>query len=312
MTSMKAVRIYSYGGPEVLSFEDAPRPHPGAGEVLVRVRASGVNPVDWKVREGYLREGVHHTLPLILGWDVSGEIEAVGFGVNRLKLHDEVYSRPDIARDGSYAEYIVIRESEVALKPKTLDHIQSAAIPLAGLTAWQTLFGAGFLQAGQKVLIHAGAGGVGGYAVQLAKWKGAVVFATSSTRNLDLLRQLGADEAIDYTAGPFEEAVKNVDLVLDTMGGDTQAHSWKTLKRGGILVSIVDPPDQDLAVAHGVRAAYVFIEPNAFQLAEIAELADSGVLKPVVETVLPLAEARRAQELSQSGHARGKIVLEIG
>ena len=311
METMKSVRIHTYGGPEVLVYEDAPRPTPGTGEVLIRVHAAGVNPVDWKVREGYVKQWINHSLPLIPGWDVSGVVEAAGAGAGRLKKGNEVYSRPDISRDGAYAQYIVVQESEVAIKPKSLDHIHAAAIPLAALTAWQALFDAAGLGAGQKVLIHAAAGGVGSFAVQLAKWKGAHVIGTASKRNHDFLRTLGADETIDYTATRFEDAVRNVDVVLDTMGGDTQKRSWKVLRKGGILVSILAAPPPEEAAAHGVRQAYTFVQPNAAQLVEIAKLADSGKLRPVVETVLPLSEARRAQELSQAGHVRGKIVLRV-
>ena len=311
MKKMKAVCIYTYGGPEVLVYEDAPRPHPGEGEVLVRVHAAGINPVDWKVREGQLKEMLHHTLPLVLGWDVSGVVEALGTGTSRLKVGDEVFSRPDISRDGAYAEFMVIKESEVALKPKSIDHLHAAALPLAGLTAWQALFVAGGLAAGQRVLIHAAAGGVGSLAVQMAKWKSAHVIGTASGHNHAFLRELGVDQAVDYATVRFEEAVEPVDVVLDTLGGDVQERSWKVLKRGGILVSIVSPPSADVAAAQGARQAFVFTEPNAGQLAEIAKLADAEKLKAIVETILPLSDATRGQELSKRGHTRGKIVLRI-
>jgi NADPH:quinone reductase-like Zn-dependent oxidoreductase len=311
MRTMKAVCIYSYGGPGVLVYEDAPRPLPSDGEVLVRVHAAGVNPVDWKIREGHLKDMLHHTFPLVLGWDVSGVVEALGANVARLRVGDEVFSRPDISRDGAYADFIVIRESEVALKPKSMDHIHAAALPLAGLTAWQTLFDAGGLTPGQRVLIHAAAGGVGSLAVQLARWKGAHVIGTASERNHEFLRKLGVDQFVDYERERFEDAVQPVDVVLDTMGGDTQERSWKVLKRGGILVSIVSPPSAEAAAALGVRQAFVFIKPDAAQLAEIAKLADAGKLKAIVETILPLSDATRGQELSERGHTRGKIVLRV-
>ncbi len=308
---MKAVRIHGYGGPEVLTLEEAACPRPAAGEILVRVHAAGVNPVDWKVREGHLKTLVQHRFPLIPGWDFSGVVVAAGPGAGRFRKGEEVYSRPDLARDGAYAEYIVVREAEVARKPKSLDHIQAAAVPLACLTAWQALFDASGLSRGQRVLIHAAAGGVGTFAVQLAKWKGAYVIGTASPRNHELLRRLGADELIDYQATPFEDAVGDVDVVLDTMAGEVQQRSWKVLKRGGILVSILSPPSAEEAAAHGARGKPVFVQPNAAELAQIAELIDSGAVIPVVETILPLAEARRAQELSQAGHVRGKIVLRV-
>ena len=308
---MKAVSIYYYGGPSVLAYEDAPRPDPGPAEVLVRVHAAGVNPVDWKIREGHLKEILHQTLPLVLGWDVSGVVEALGAGVTRFRVGDEVFSRPDIDRHGAYAEFIVMRETEVALKPKSVDHVHAAALPLAGLTAWQSLFDAAALTAGQRVLIHAAAGGVGSLAVQLAKGKGAHVIGTASAKNHELVRALGADQVVDHERERFEAVVGPVDVVFDTMGGDTQARSWQVLKRGGILVSIVSPPSAEVAVAHGVRFAFVFTQPNAAQLAEIATLVDAGKLKSIVETILPLSAAVRGQELSEAGHTRGKIVLQV-
>jgi len=310
MKTMNAIRIHEYGGPEVLRYEEAPRPKRGTGEVLIRVHAAGVNPVDWQAREGYLK-AVRPSLPLIVGWDVSGMVESTGTGVTRLKKGDEVYGRPDLARDGAYAEYIVVNESEVAPKPRSIDHIHAAGIPLAALTAWQALFDAAQLKAGQSVLIHAAAGGVGHFAVQLAKWKGAQVIGTASEANRDFVRKLGADEVIDYRTIRFEDTVKDVDVVLDTIGGDTQKRSWKVLKKGGILVSILSPPSPEEALAHGVLQARVFVQPNAEQLAEIAMLVDFGTLRPIVETVFPLSEAGRAHELSQTGHTRGKIVLRV-
>jgi NADPH:quinone reductase-like Zn-dependent oxidoreductase len=311
MKTMKAVCIYRYGGPEVLSYEDAPRPHASHGEVLVRVHAAGINPVDWKIRQGHLKEQLHQLFPLILGWDVSGVVEALGTGTSRLKVGDEVFSRPDINSDGAYAEYIVMKESEVALKPKSLDHVHSAALPLASLTCWQSLFVAAGLTAGQRVLIHAAAGGVGHLAVQLAKWKGAHVIGTASERNHDFVRKLGVEQVIDYDTERFEEVVQPVDVVFDTVGGEVQERSWSVLKPGGILVSIISPPSAETAKAHGVRQAFVFTQPNADQLAEIAGLADAEKLKVIVETILPLSDATRGQELSERGHGRGKIVLRV-
>ncbi len=311
MKTMKAVCIYAYGGPDVLRYDDIPRPHPGAGEVLVRIHAAGINPVDWQIREGRLQEMLHYTFPLVLGWDFSGVVESLGTGLTRMKVGDEVFCRPDIARDGAYAEFIVVRESEVALKPRAVDHLHAAALPLAGLTAWQTLFDAGKLAAGQRVLIHAAAGGVGHLAVQLAKGKGAHVIGTAAERNHDFLRQLGVDQVVDYNTERFEDVVRPVDLVLDTIGGETQDRSWKVLKPGGILVSIVRPPKAEIAAGLGVRSAFVFTQPNAGQLAEIATLVDAEKLKVIVETILPLSDATRGQELSQRGHGRGKIVLRV-
>jgi NADPH:quinone reductase-like Zn-dependent oxidoreductase len=311
MATMKAVRIHEYGGPEVLKYEDAPRPQPAAGEVLIRVHAAGVNPVDRGVRSGFLKERLKYTLPMIPGWDVSGVVEAVGPGVSRLKVGDAVYSRPDISRDGSYAEYMVVKESEVALKPKSIDHVTAAAVPLAALTAWQALFDAAKLSAGQTILIHGAAGGVGCFAVQFAKLKGAHVIGTASQRNHEFLRSLGADEVIDYNTTKFEDVVHDADAVLDTITGDTADRSYQVLKKGGIYVSILAPPSQEKAAAHGVRCAHTFVQPNVAQLDEIAKLIDSGKLKVVIEKVFPLAEAAAAQDLNSTRHTRGKIVLRV-
>jgi len=309
--TMKAVRIHQYGGPHVLQYEDAPRPEPGAGELLIRVRAAGVNPIDWKIREGTMKSVIPYDLPMIPGWDMSGIVETAGTGATRLKKGDEVYSRPDVSRNGAYAEFIVVKESEVALKPKSVDFVQAAGIPLAGSTAWQALFDLAGLKAGQKVLIHGASGGVGGFAVQFAKAKGAYVIGTASKENVDYVRQLGADEVIDYRAQRFEEAARDIDVVLDTIGGETQDRSWNVLKKGGALVSLTQPPSQEEAERRHVRGLHQVTEPNAQELAQIAELVDEGRVKVNVETVLPLSEARRAHELSQTGHQRGKIVLNI-
>ena len=311
---MRAIRIHKYGGPEVLKDEGAPRPIPQAGEVLIRVHAAGVNPIDWKVREGYMKDLWPHKFPLIPGWDLSGVVEEIGTGpaaAGRFKKGDEVYSVPDVSRDGAYAEYIVVRESELALKPKSLHHVHAAAVPLAALTAWQALFDAGQLVSGQRILIHGGSGGVGHVAVQLAKWKGAHVLATASTKNQELLRELGVNEPIDYTKQKFEDAGRDVDLVLDLIGGETQERSWSVLKKGGVLLSLVQPPSVEKAKALGVRAAFVAGHPSGAQLAEITKLIDSGQLKPTIDRILPLSEVRRAHELSKSGHTHGKIVLRI-
>ena len=311
MDLMKAIRIHNYGGPEVLQYEDAPSSKPAPGEVLIRVHAAGVNPADWKVREGHFRQLVQHKFPLILGWDLSGVIEEVGPGVSKFKKGDEVFSKPDGSRDGAYAEYVVVGESEVALKPKSLHHVYAAAVPLAGITAWQALFDVGQLKRGQRVLIHGGSGGVGHLAVQFAKWKGAHVIATSSTKNQQLLQEIGVDQPIDYTTQRFEQITKNVDVVLDTIGGDTQERSRKILKKGGLLASVVQSPDAEKAKEFGVRSAFVLSQPNGNELAEIAALIDSGNLKVVLDRILPLSEVRRAHELSQGGHARGKLVLRV-
>ncbi len=305
---MKAVRIHQYGGPEVLAHVEMKRPTPGPNEVLISVKAASVNPVDWKLRAGYMKEVFPLTFPATLGWDVSGTVEEAGADVTQFKRGDEVYA---LLEGGAYAEYATAREGVVSRKPRTVDHVQAATVPVAGLTAWQALFEVAQLRAGQKVLIHAAAGGVGNFAVQFAKAKGAYVIGTASGKNHAFLRELGVDEAVDYQTTRFEDVVRDVDVVLDTIGGDTQERSFKVLKKGGILVSLVQPPSQESATKYGVRALFYGAHASSSDLAEIAKLIDSGEVKTVIETVLPLVEARRAHELSESGHARGKIVLKV-
>jgi NADPH:quinone reductase-like Zn-dependent oxidoreductase len=311
MSTMKAVRIHSYGGPEVLTYENAPSPVPGEGEVLIRVYATTVNPFDCAMRAGYMAGYYNYTFPLILGTDVSGVIEAVGAGVTSFKPGDAVYTRVGVFRDGAYAEYALATAADVTAKPKSLDHIQSAALPHVTLTAWQALFELADLSKDHTVLIHGAAGGVGHVAVQLAKWRGAKVIGTAGL-HYDTLGSLGVDQAINYTTTPFENVVHDVDVVLDTIGGDTQERSWTTLKRGGILVSVIQQPSAETAAAHGVRQAMVFSSPPIAQtLAEVARLADAGIIKPVVTTVLPLQDAQRAHQIIEKKHTRGKIVLQV-
>jgi len=308
---MKAVRIHAYGGDDVLLYEDAPRPEPAQGEVLIRVVATSVNPFDCAVHAGYMSGYFNYTLPLIPGTDVSGVIEEVGPGVSGFAPGDEVYARAGVTRDGAYAEYVVAPVSDVAPKPKSLDHVHAAALPHASLTAWQALIELAGLKKGQTVLIHGAAGGVGHIAVQLAKLRGAKVIGTASV-NLPFLRELGVDQAIDYAAGPFDKNVKDVDVVLDTVGGDTQERSWAVLKPGGMLVSTVQPPSEETAAAHGVRQAMVASSPPIGKfLTELAGLVASGQVKPHVSAVLPLRETRRAHQLIEGKHTRGKIVLQV-
>ena len=307
MEKMEAVRIHQYGGPEELKVEEVPRPQAAAGEVLIRVHAAGVNPVDWKIRAGYLKDFMPVPMPFIPGIDVSGVVEATGPAVTQFKKGDEVFG----AGKGAYAEFAVAKESELARKPASLDHVHAAALPVAALTAWQALFNVAHLTAGQRVLIHGASGGVGSFAAQFAKAKGAYVIGTASGRNQAYLRELGVDEPIDYEKARFEDVVRNVDVVLDTQGGDTEQRSWKVLKKGGMLVSIVQLPSAEEAAKHGARSARFVRQPNAGELSEIARLVDSGKVMVAVDSVLPLSEAARAHELSQTGHARGKLVLKV-
>jgi NADPH:quinone reductase-like Zn-dependent oxidoreductase len=305
---MRAERIHSFGGPEVLRLEEVPRPLPEAGEILVRVYAAGVNPVDWKIREGLLGQ---QPLPSIVGSDFSGVIEEIGPGVEEFRVGEEVFGSVADA-SGSYAEYAIAPVSNVAEKPPELDHIQAAALPIAGLTAWQALFDVADLKPGQTALIHAAAGGVGSFAVQFAKWKGANAIGTASGRNADFVRALGADRVIDYQSTRFEEVMHEVDMVLDTIGGDTQERSWGVLKPGGILVSLVRPPSEQSAAAHRARGRLLRCDHSrGDQLARIADLMVSGDISIYVESVLPLSEAPQAQDLSKKGHTHGKIVLRV-
>jgi NADPH:quinone reductase-like Zn-dependent oxidoreductase len=308
---MKAARVHEYGGPEVLRYEDVPRPVPAEGEALVRVHAAAINPLDWKIRAGYVKDWLPYALPMIPGWDFSGVIESAGPGVEAWKAGDEVYGRPEISRDGAYAEYIAVRAQEIAFKPKSIDHVHAAAIPLTGLTAWQALFDVADLRAGQRILIHAAAGGVGAFAVQFAKWKGAWVAGTASSRNQGFLGELGVDQPVNYETSRFEDVVHGVDVVIDALAGETRERSWQTLKPGGVLVTLLGPPPVEEGAAHGVRGAGLLVKPNAAQLNQIAGLVDSGKLKVFVDAVFPLAEAGKAHELSETGHVRGKIVLRV-
>lgn len=309
---MKAVRIHRYGDAGVLSLDEVPKPAVADDEVLIRVVAAAVNPVDWKIREGRLKDFLAHRLPLTLGWDVSGVVESVGRAVSHLRPGDLVYSRPDIARDGCYAEYVAVRAREVALRPTTISHVEAASLPLAGITAWEAIVKTAAVSTGQRVLVHAAAGGVGSLAVQLAKWRGAHVIATASSRNADLVSFLGADEVIDHRRENFYERVANVDVVFDTVGGRVQQDSWRTLKPGGLMVSVVDPPSEEIARQRSVRAAFIFIQPNAEILEQLAGLVDSGQVRPVVGAEFALRDAAAAHRLSESGRARGKIVLYCG
>ncbi|RLJ80673.1 NADP-dependent oxidoreductase [Pedobacter alluvionis] len=308
---MKAVRIHEFGGPEVLSIDEIPVPQPAPDEVLIKVHATSVNPVDWKIREGQRKEKFPGKLPLTLGWDVSGTIEALGEKVSAFRKGDEVYGRPDPTKNGAYAEYIVVKANIISIKPTSIGHTEAAAVPLAGLTAWQALFDHGLLKAGQKVLIHAAAGGVGTYAVQFAKWKGAYVIGTASSANIDFLKRLGADEVIDYKMEDFETALSDVDLVIDTIGGETQLKSLTILKDGGRVITTLMPEFVAEAKAKNVHLIGFMAQSIPDQLAEMATLIDSGKVKPIIEKVLPFTSARQAQTESEQGHTRGKIVLQV-
>jgi NADPH:quinone reductase-like Zn-dependent oxidoreductase len=309
---MLAVRIHHYGKRDALSLDDIPVPETGPDELLVRVVAASVNPVDWKVREGYLAQMIPHRLPLTLGWDLSGVVQAVGSDVQDWQPGDAVFSRPDLARDGSYAEFIAVRALECARKPRTISHVEAASLPLAGITAWEAMVTTARVQAGQRVLVHAGSGGVGSLAIQILKHLGATVIATTSGRNRTLVESLGADQVVDYTTTRFLDAVEPVDAVFDTLGGQVQEESWAILRPGGIQVSIISPPDEEKARARGLRGAFVFIGPNAPVLEQLAALVDGGKLRPIVGAEFALRDIAQAHALSESGRAVGKIVLYVG
>lgn len=307
--TMKAIVVHEYGPPEKGKYEEVSRPEPKENEALIKVIACGVNPADPLIVSGkYAREfGTH--LPLIPGYDIAGVVEKIGANVSRLKVGDAVYGYPLFG--GGWAEYALVTENEVAAKPKSLSFVEAAAVPMAALTAWQGLIDDAKLSAGQTVLIHGGSGGVGSFAVQIAKARGAKVIATASSANLDLLKQLGADVALDYTKTKFEEVAKEVDVVLDPVGRDTLARSYAVVKRGGVVASLVARPDKEEVEKRGIRGVSVSVKPDAEDLAEIASLIDAKKIKPVVTQNLPLSEGVKALEQAATHHTRGKIVLKI-
>jgi len=311
------------------------RPEPGPGELLVRVRAAGVNPLDYKIRDGALKVLLHFTFPLVLGTDLAGDVEAIGPGVTRFMVGDAVYSRLDNDRIGAFAEYALVRESAAARKPARLDYLQAASLPLVGLTAWQALIELARTQPGQKVLIHAGSGGVGTFAIQLAKHLGAQVATTVGARNHELVKSLGADVAIAYQTTRFETVARDQDVVLDTQGGDTLLRSFESVKPGGVVITVGGRPDGKFARAWGlslplvwllgflnrkvdrlakeksVRFEYLFMRPSGEQLERIGALVDQGVIRPVLDRTFPLQAAAEAIAHVQSGRAVGKVVIRV-
>jgi NADPH:quinone reductase-like Zn-dependent oxidoreductase len=307
-TMMKAVVIHEYGRPEVARYEDAPVPVPKANEALVKVIVAGVNPADAPAVSGKYAKEWGTQLPLIPGYDIAGIVVKVGAAVTKLKPGDEVYGYPLMG--GGWAEYCVVAETDAALKPKSASYSEAAAVPLAALTAWQALLTIG-LKSGQTILIQGGSGGVGSLAVQLAKLRGARVLATASTANQEFLKQLGADVAVDYTKQKFEDVAKNVDAVLDTVGGETFIRSCKVVKKGGIVCTLVGSEEPAGAKELGIRVAGLWVKPNAEQLGEIAKLIDEKKLKPVVTEELPLSDGVKALEQAETHHTRGKVVLKV-
>jgi NADPH:quinone reductase-like Zn-dependent oxidoreductase len=308
-TSMKAIVIHQSGGPQVLKYEDALRPQPKDDEILIRVMAAAVNPVDVAIREG--RFGRSGASPFIPGMDVAGVVEQAGRKVTGFKKGDAVYAYLSFEEQGGYAEFAVAKESHAALKPKSIDFEHAAAVPLAATTAWQALVDKAGLKSGQTVLIHGGSGGVGTFAVQIAKARGAKVIATASAANQDLLKEIGVDQPIDYTTTRFEDVVKDVDVVLNAVRGDSLARSYGVVKKGGIIVSITGPPDPAVLEKHGIRGTSFSAHPDAKILEDLAKLIDSKKIKPIVSEVIPLAEVAKAHEQIASQHTRGKIVLKV-
>ncbi|MGK5640753.1 NADP-dependent oxidoreductase [Streptomyces sp. URMC 126] len=312
--TMRAISQDVAGGPDVLTLVETPRPVPGRGEVLVRVHAAGVNPADWKIRaRGVFTDGTRP--PFTLGFDVAGVVEALGDGVTIFEVGDEVFGMPRFPRPaGAYAEYVTAPARHFAPRPRNLTRLQAGALPLAGLTAWQALVDTADVRPGRRVLIHAAAGGVGHLAVQIAKARGAYVIGTASAAKHDLLRSLGADELIDYRTTDYAETLRDVDVVLDSLGGPEWSRSLRTLRPGGTLVTIL-PPDgtfpAEEAEAAGVRAVFMLVEPDHAGLRELGALAEGGRLRVIADEVFPLEEAARAHALGETGRTTGKIVLSV-
>lgn len=302
---MKAIQIKEYGDESILEYTEVERPKPKADEILVKIHAASVNPIDWKIREGR-GKALGMQLPIILGADFAGTVEEIGLEITKFKKDDEVYGKILV---GCYAEYVIVKETELGRKPNNLDYNEAAAIPMGALTSWQAIFETAKLESGQKILIHAASGGVGSMAVQLAKAKGAYVIGTASAKNEKFVKNLGANEFVDYTKTNFEEVVKDVDVVFDTVGGATLERSYQVLKKGGFLVTIVEKPSQELAEKHSVTAQHIASQPNPKQFEEITQLIEQNKIKPYVEKVFSLSEAKEAQILSKEGHTRGKLIL---
>ena len=312
MKNMKAIRVHSYGGPEVLKLDEVPVPVPAADEVLIRVIAAAVNPLDCKIRSGQMREMMPLELPYVAGGDGSGIVEAVGAEVTKFQPGNAVFAFLEVGRSGSFAEYFTIKAAHVAHKPRTVSFIEAAALPMISQTAWLAMIKVGEIAEGQRVLIHGASGGVGSMAVQLAKWRGAYVIGTGSGSSRTMAESLGVDEFIDYRTTAFADVVSNVDVVLDTLGGTTQEASWGVLRPGGLLIATAQPPSPERAKAAGVRATFIHTPPSGEVLEQIAALVDTGKLRAPVGAEFSLAEAVRAHELMESGRSSGKIVLYVG
>ncbi len=310
--TMKAIVAHEYGGPEVLKLEDVSVPAPNDDEMLVKVVAAGVNSFDGTLRSGKYAKGAKGTqLPWHPGYDIAGVVQKVGAKVTKFKVGDAIYAMIDILKGGGYAEYAVAREKDAALKPATISFVEAAGAPSVALTAWQAVVDKANVQSGQTVLIHGASGGVGLFAIPAAKIRGAKVFATASTANQDFLKQLGADVAIDYKTQKFEEIAKDVDVVIDAVGGETLRRSYPIVKKGGIIVSLSDKVDKAQLDKYGIRGMSEVVQNNGEELAQIGKLIDDGKIKVVVSETFPLADASKAQAKADMGHTRGKIVLKV-
>jgi NADPH:quinone reductase-like Zn-dependent oxidoreductase len=308
--TMRVILISEFGGPEVLRLESIPIPAPGAGELLVKVAAAGVNPVDYKIRGGGYPAVKQDKLPFVLGRDVAGTVVECGASTSGFSKGDRLFAVPGIGR-GGYAEFAVVKVTEAAAMPSSLNFIQAGGVPLAALTAWQGLFKHGDLKAGQRVLIHGGSGGVGHFAVQLAKAKGAFVATTVSSQQLEFVRHLGADQAVDYQAQRFEDVIQKVDVVFDLVGGETQERSWQVLKQGGVLVSTLTEPSKEQAAAHGAKGLRYTVTESGADLTTIGGMIAAGEVKPVITKTYQLQEVAAAQEFLEHQHPPGKVVLSI-
>jgi len=308
---MNAIRIHEVGGPERMVFERAPRPRLASGDALVEVYAAALTPAELTWKETWADHSGKSRLPIIPSHEVSGVVAALGEGVADFKPGEAVYGLTDFSRDGAAAEFVAVRAADLTPKPRSIGHLHAAAMPLSALTAWQALFDRGGLAAGQRVLIHGAAGGVGSFAVQLARAKGAEVIAVASGRHRDFLQDLGANKVVDYETARFEDVAHDVDLVLDTVGGEALKRSWAVLKPGATLVSVAEPPPERDAARAGARGIFFIVAPNRAELSELARLTDAGQLRTFVSEVYALDRAREAYETLLRGHLRGKIVLRV-
>ncbi|MFS0752566.1 NADP-dependent oxidoreductase [Oceanobacillus sp. 1P07AA] len=310
---MKAIVIQNYGHADELHEQDVPKPKLKDNQLLIEQYATSINPIDWKMREGYMKDGFNFDFPITLGWDSAGVVAEVGKDVGQFKVGDRVFSRPATTAQGTYAEFVAAEESRVAKLPENVSFDEAASVPLAGLTAWQCLVDFSNIKKDDNVLIHAGSGGVGSFAIQFAKYFGAYVATTASEKNESLVKELGADRFINYKEEKFNEVLNDYDIVVDTLGGDILEQSFDVLKEGGKLVSIAGNPDEEKAKEKGIKAGFLWLEENGKQLSEIADLLETGEVKPVIGHTFPFTEQglREAHQLSETHHARGKIVIKI-